>query len=154
MLDGPEFLHDANRPRPGHDSYRRTIENLTWAREVLGADRISAVMTTTARSLDHPQAIVDEYVRLGFPSIFLRSVSPYGFAVRTGEAARYETREFVRFYQQALERVIEVNRRGVRLVEVYARILLAKMLTPFATGYVDLQSPAGAGRAIRSCASC
>jgi len=31
------------------------------------------------------------------------------------------------------------------MVEIYARILLTKILTPFATGYVDLQSPAGAG---------
>jgi radical SAM protein with 4Fe4S-binding SPASM domain len=31
------------------------------------------------------------------------------------------------------------------LAEVYAKILLTKMLTPYSTGFVDLQSPAGAG---------
>src|ERR1022692_1157255 len=30
-------------------------------------------------------------------------------------------------------------------LEIYAKILLTKILTPYATGYVDLQSPAGAG---------
>ena len=30
-------------------------------------------------------------------------------------------------------------------MEVYAQLLLRKMLTPFPTGYVDLQSPAGLG---------
>ena len=30
-------------------------------------------------------------------------------------------------------------------MEVYTQILLQRILTPFATGYVDLQSPAGAG---------
>ena len=30
-------------------------------------------------------------------------------------------------------------------MEVYAQLLLQKMLTPFPTGYVDLQSPAGLG---------
>ena len=40
---------------------------------------------------------------------------------------------------------IELNREGTRIVEIYAQILLTKILTPYATGYVDLQSPAGAG---------
>jgi radical SAM protein with 4Fe4S-binding SPASM domain len=31
------------------------------------------------------------------------------------------------------------------MVEIYAQILLTKILTPYATGYVDLRSPAGAG---------
>jgi hypothetical protein len=38
-----------------------------------------------------------------------------------------------------------VNRSGRFFVEGYAKLLLTKMLTPFATGHVDLQSPAGAG---------
>jgi hypothetical protein len=65
--------------------------------------------------------------------------------VRTGESLRYETREFLAFYKSALERIIEINRAGIDFVEVYAQILLTKILTPFATGYVDLQSPTGAG---------
>jgi radical SAM protein with 4Fe4S-binding SPASM domain len=31
------------------------------------------------------------------------------------------------------------------MIEVYAKILLTKVLTPYPTGYVDLQSPFGAG---------
>src|SRR6185436_16477034 len=34
-LDGPEELHDANRPRPGNDSHARTIANIRRAREAL-----------------------------------------------------------------------------------------------------------------------
>ncbi|HSS77990.1 MAG TPA: His-Xaa-Ser system radical SAM maturase HxsB [Thermoanaerobaculia bacterium] len=144
-LDGPELIHNSNRPRKGNDSHAITIRNLARAREALGHDRVSAVMTTTKLSLGHPREIVDEYVRQGFGSIFLRSISPYGYAVRTGEALRYETSEFLSFYKAALQRIIEVNREGRDLVEVYAQILLTKMLTPFPSFYVDLQSPAGAG---------
>lgn len=144
-LDGPQHVHDANRPRKGNDSHARVLRNLERAREVLGPDRVSAVMTTTRLSLDHPREIVDEYVRLGFDSIFLRAISPYGYAVRTGEALRYETTQFLAFYKAALAHIIEINRSGIDLVEVYAQILLTRMLTPFATGYVDLQSPAGTG---------
>src|SRR6185437_1088414 len=39
--------------------------------------------------------------------------------------------------------IIEANLRGYRLVEIYAKILLTKILTPWGTGYVNLQSPAG-----------
>jgi uncharacterized protein len=144
-LDGPELLHNANRPRPGNDSYRVAVENIGRARAALGDDRVSAVMTTTERSLGLPREIVDEYVRLGFRSIFLRSISPYGFAVRTGLAARYAIDEFLAFYRTALDHILELNRRGTACKEIYAEILLRKMLTPFPTGYVDLQSPAGAG---------
>ncbi len=144
-LDGPAFLHDANRPRPGRNSHEITVRNLERVRASLGHDRISAVMTTTERSLSHPREIVDEYVRLGFDAIFLRSISPYGFAVRTGEALRYQIDQFLAFYREALDHIVELNRSGVDFVEIYAQIFLTRMLTPFATGYVDLQSPAGAG---------
>lgn len=142
-LDGPAFVHDVNRPRKGRDGHRLVTENVARLREALGRDRVSAVMTTTELTLGHPRAVVDEYVRLGFDAIFLRPISPYGFAVRTGEAARYESDRFLTFYREALDHVLEVNRRGYDLAEVYAQILLTRMLTPFATGYVDLQSPAG-----------
>lgn len=144
-LDGPEYVHNANRPRKGNDSHALTIRNLERVRRVLGHDRVSAVMTTTKLSLQHPREIVDEYVDQGFDCIFLRPISPYGFAVRTGEALRYETEEFLTFYKRALGHIIELNRSGVDFVEVYAQILLRKILTPFSPGYVDLQSPAGAG---------
>ena len=56
-LDGPAWLHNANRPRPGGDSHERVIRNLGVARAALGRDRVSALMTTTTRSLDVPQEI-------------------------------------------------------------------------------------------------
>ena len=40
---------------------------------------------------------------------------------------------------------MDINRKGYDLAEVYTKILLTKILTPYGTGYVDLQSPAGAG---------
>jgi uncharacterized protein len=144
-LDGPAFIHNANRARKGNDSYEITVRNLDRVRRALGHDRVSAIMTTTKLSLEHPEEIVDEYVRQGFHGVFLRSISPYGFASRTGEAVRYEMAEFVAFYKKALDHIIEVNRAGIDFLEVYAQILLTKVLTPFATRYVDLQSPAGAG---------
>ncbi len=144
-MDGPAFIHNANRPRPGNDSHQMTVRGIARVREIVGPDRVSAIMTTSRLSLDHPEAIVDEYVRLGFDHIFLRPISPYGFAVRTRHRTGYEVQRFLDFYRRALTHVIEINRGGQFLVEDYASILLTKILTPFPTGYVDLQSPAGAG---------
>lgn len=144
-LDGPEFIHNANRPRPDNDAYRLTVDGIHRVRNSLGADKIAATMTTTKLSLAHPVAIVDEYVAQGFSSIFLRPLSPYGFAARTHKATGYEIDAFLDFYRTALDHIIQLNQRGTRIVEVYSQLLLTKILTPFATGYVDLQSPAGAG---------
>jgi His-Xaa-Ser system radical SAM maturase HxsB len=144
-LDGPAFIHDTNRPRRGGHSHEVTIRQLARAREALGHDRIAALMTATPLSLQHPREIIDEYVKHGFDSVFLRWISPYGFAVRTGLAYEYAVEEYLEFYKTGLDYIIELNRQGTTLVEVYTQILLRKILTPFPTGYVDLQSPAGAG---------
>jgi|SRR5579863_2937264 len=144
-LDGPEFIHNANRPRPGGNSYEVAIASIKRARQALGADRVAALMTTTQLSLQHPIEIIDEYVRRSFHTIFLRPISPYGFAVRSGKRTGYDVEAFLEFYKTGLNHIVELNRTGYNLVEIYTRILLQKILTPDGTGYVDLQSPSGAG---------
>jgi uncharacterized protein len=52
-LDGPAFLHNKNRPRPGNDSYERAIDGIERGRRILGYENVAALMTTTAASLDH-----------------------------------------------------------------------------------------------------
>lgn len=144
-LDGPAFIHNGNRRRPGGNSYELAVQNIDRARQIMGRQHVAAVMTTTRLSLDYPKEIVDEYVRLGFRSIFLRPISPYGFAVKTQAKIGYESERFLEFYKTALTHILMLNRQGVDLAEAYAKILLTKILTPFPTRYVDLQSPAGAG---------
>ena len=144
-LDGPAALHNANRPRPGADSHARALSGIARIRERLGPTRVSALMTSTAESLTQPEAIIDEYAAQGFTSIFLRPISPYGFAVKTAARTGYEAQAFVEFYQRGLTHVLALNRRGVPMREEYSALLLRRMLTPFPTRYVDLQSPAGLG---------
>jgi len=144
-LDGPAHVHNSNRPRPGNDSYELAIRGIERVRQALGFERVSAIMTTSRSSLEYPEAIVDEYVAQGFDHIFVRHISPYGFAVRTRKRTGYELPAFLDFYKRALAHILEINRTGRFLVEAYAQTLLTKILTPFPAGYVDLQSPAGAG---------
>jgi len=80
--------------------------------------------------------------------IFLRPLSSYGFAKRNQAHLGYPLSAFSDFYSRGLERVLHWNRQGVELREVYASILLNKVLSPFDSGYVDLQSPTGAGLSV------
>jgi His-Xaa-Ser system radical SAM maturase HxsB len=144
-LDGPANLHNRNRPRPGGDSHQRAVEGISRVRHVLGRDQISAVMTTTAGSLTRVREIIDEYLRLDFGGIFLRPLSPYGFAMKTKWFASYDGARWLDFYFEGLDYIIDLNKRGVPFTEFYASMILAKMLTPFQPGYVDLMSPAGIG---------
>ncbi len=141
-LDGPKFIHDKNRHKPHASSYDLTIDGIRRVRETLGFDQVSALMTTTTLSLNYPKEIVDEYVGLGFDGIFLRNISPYGFALKA-KSASYQTDNFINFYKIALDHILEYNFSGKFFREDLATIFLTKMLTPFNVGFVDLQSPAG-----------
>jgi His-Xaa-Ser system radical SAM maturase HxsB len=144
-LDGPSDLHDVQRPTRGGGSHGRTIEAIRRAREVLGPNSVAALMTTTPASLRRVEEIVDEYVRQEFHSIFLRSISPYGFAARTSLVRRYGAEDWIRFYKTGLAHVLHINESGYPLREEFTAILLQKMFSPSGTTYVDLQSPAGIG---------
>ena len=139
-LDGPEFLHNSNRGKT--DSYRKVLAGIAKARESLGFDMVSPLQTTSVQALQYPIEIIDEYVKLGFKGIFLRALNPYGLASYNQDWIKY-TDDFISFYKNAFEHIIEINRHGTFFMEEFAAIILRKMLTPFCTGFVDLQSPAG-----------
>lgn len=147
-IDGPSWLHNKNRPTPTRDAYERTVAGIELARHAIGADCVSALMTTTRESLPHATSIVDEYVKLGLNDIFLRPLSSYGFAKRNQALLGYSLPRFADFYERAVERVLHWNRQGVELREIYGTIILNKILCTFDSGYVDLQSPTGAGSSV------
>lgn len=147
-IDGPPSLHNKNRPVPGRYSHERTITGIAMAREHIAPGCVSALMTTTKASLAMPEAVVDEYVRLGFDEIFVRPMASHGFAKRNEAHLGYFLGAYFAFYERCLERVLWWNKQGVPLRESAAAIWLNKLLSPFDSGYVDLQSPTGAGSAV------
>jgi His-Xaa-Ser system radical SAM maturase HxsB len=144
-LDGPAELHNRNRPRQGRDSHQRAVDGINRARAALGFHRVGALMTTTAASLGQVRDIIDEYVRMDFGGIFLRPLSPYGFAIKTKFYQSYDQGRWLNFYFEGLDYIIDLNRAGHDFIEHYAAMVLKKMLTPSQTSYVDLMSPAGIG---------
>ena len=144
-LDGPEDLHNRNRPRPGKDSYSRFVEGLQKARDKLGYDAVSALMTTSPASLTRVRDIIDEYLKHDLDGIFLRHLSPYGFAIKTKSYDAYNVDRWLEFYREGLDYIVDLNKQGVRFTEHFASLLLTKMFTSNDPGFVDLMNPSGAG---------
>lgn len=144
-LDGTKPLHDKHRIlRAGGSAYDLFTRNLYLAREIVGEDNVDALMTTTASSLRKFPEVIDEYIAQGFSGIFIRSLNPYGFAAEQANTLGYGMQEFVEEYTEALQHILRINRTRF-FPEHFATILLSRILTPFSTGFVDLQSPAGTG---------
>ncbi len=144
-LDGPADLHNRNRLRPGNNSYELAVKDIRAAQSALGPDRVAALMTTTEASLDRVEAIIDEYVGLGLDGIFLRPLSPYGFAVKTKQIKKYDANQWLDFYRRGLAYILDINRAGTQFFEFYTLLLLRRMFSDRPIGYVDLRSPAGIG---------
>ncbi|MFH1723465.1 MAG: His-Xaa-Ser system radical SAM maturase HxsB [Elusimicrobiota bacterium] len=151
-LDGPADVHNANRVFTGGDSHDRVVRWLRRFQEAAdgGLDgkrhfKPGALMSTTRLSLGHAERIVDEYVRLGLPGIFVRQLNPIGYARRKWEKVGYTADEFLAFYREMLDHILEVNRGGTVFYERAALTMLTKILLLQDPGYVDMRSPSGSG---------
>ena len=85
-----------------------------------------------------------EYVRLGLEDIFFRPLSPLGFAKEVWDKIGYDAAEFGKFYLRALEYVLKLNAKGVKIREKMAVIMLEKIVNFTEPGYLDARCPCGA----------
>ena len=145
-LDGTKELHDCNRKsRVLESSYDAFVENSQKVKKYIGEDGCSPLLTISKSNLHKLKQVIDEYVKQGFNSVFLRALNPYGNAVVNKEELDYSTEEFVEVYKEALDYIIKLNKKGINFTECFTALLLSRILSPFSTGFVDLQSPSGAG---------
>jgi len=151
-LDGPKEVHDHNRKLLKSSAYDQTVKwmkRIDDAYQSKGLDpnlyHVEALLTVTRKTLDFPTQVIDEYVALGRKAIFLRSLNPFGFAIQTFKQIGYTAEEFIDFYVKAVDYMIDLNRRGVEILERTAAILLTKILSGYDPNYLDLRSPCGAG---------
>lgn len=151
-VDGPAALHNRQRILAGGDSFGRSedwIRRLNRAYRDRGLDprlyHVEALLTTTRETLEHAREVVDTYVALGCGAVFLRPMDPFGFARKTGERIGYSPREFVAFYREATDYILELNLAGQEIVERFAAIFLTKILVGEDPNYLDVRSPCGAG---------
>ena len=148
-LDGPRELHDFNRP--GERSFDEVVRWIRWFNERYVEDgrdpllwHVDALATVTRKSFDHLDGILALYAELGIRNVHLRPLNPFGFARPAWERIGYSIEEYLAFYERALDRILELNREGIELMEGTAAVFLAKLLTPDDPNYVDIRSPCGA----------
>jgi His-Xaa-Ser system radical SAM maturase HxsB len=151
-LDGPQDLHDANRPFGQQSSHAETVrwmERINQGYVDRGLDpslyHVEALLTVTRQSLARGRDIVDEYVRRGLKAVFVRPLNPFGFAQKTAARVGYTTAEYLDFYRGVLDHIIDLNRNGTEMLERLATIFLYKILTGGDPNYLDIRSPCGAG---------
>jgi His-Xaa-Ser system radical SAM maturase HxsB len=151
-LDGPASLHDHNRPLHGGGSFQRTVAGMdafaaAYRKRKLDPSLayVNALVTVSRGSLSQPEAIVDEYVRLGQKVVHLRPLNPFGMGRRIWNREGYTAEEFLQFYFRALDHIIALNRKGVEMSEKMASLMLTRILTDQDPNYADLRSPCGAG---------
>ncbi|XOB40294.1 MAG: His-Xaa-Ser system radical SAM maturase HxsB [Candidatus Nealsonbacteria bacterium] len=152
-LDGPEELQNRNRPLLNGNGYRLTT---SWINKIKKDEQdkakkghtcyyLSALATISRFSLKYPKEIIDEYVKWGFRGIHLRPLSFLGFSGGPAkEKIGYSPEEFMEFWREAMDYIIEINVRGKLFYERGVRIMLTKILTDRDPGFLDLRSPCGA----------
>ena len=106
--------------------------------------RVEALPTITRPSLTRWKEIVDQFVEVGCRAIFLRKLDPFGFAAKSAKTLGYSMDEFLEFYANAVDYIIELNRQGVQVMERHAAIMLNKILADEEPNYLDLRIPGGA----------
>ena len=151
-IDGPEHIHDKQRRLPGLSAHRAAttwIKRINDAYREMGLDdtlyHVEALLTTTAETLPNWKAVVDTYVSLGCRALFLRPVDPFGFADKTGHRVEYPRGQYLEFYRQAVDYMLELNRQGIQILERFAAIFLTKILGGEDPNFLDIRNPCGAG---------
>lgn len=144
-LDGPAEVHNLNRPflHSGSGMYYAVDRKIKELHEK--SVSIGAIQTTTQYSLSKHKEIVDEYVKRGMDSIFIRPLTPLGMAADRWNEIGYTPEEFCGFYNNCIDDIIEINKKGYFLSEGHARIFLKKILRQYSENYMDLRSPCGGG---------
>lgn len=143
-LDGNSNLQNTNRPFGAQDSYAEWKKNYTKLVQVLGQN-IGAIQTTTRASLNQHREIVDEYLANGMNRLFLRPLTPLGYAKSRWEKIGYSAEDFLEFYENTLDYILQKNKEGFTISEGHAVIFLDKILNHRAGNYTELRSPCGAG---------
>jgi His-Xaa-Ser system radical SAM maturase HxsB len=151
-LDGPEKLHNKNRIFHEGNSYKITKKWIKYFKDKHDAQKNekyrifkpSALLTVSRSSLNSFKEIIDEYVDSGFESLFIRALSPIGYARAAWKTIGYNSAEFLDFYRKSLDYIISLNKKGVKIKEKGAELLLRKILKAEDPGFLDLRCPCGA----------
>ncbi|MGM5488448.1 MAG: radical SAM protein [Nanobdellota archaeon] len=134
-LDGPESIHNTNRPP---DSHKETVKWIRYFQEKRYP--INAGLVITRNSIGKGKEIVNEYLELGLRWIKLRPADPTGKALQNPIVPTAE--EYIGFWTETIEYLLEMNKRTF-LPDRHTYYILTKLYNRPAY-YSELASPCGA----------
>jgi His-Xaa-Ser system radical SAM maturase HxsB len=140
-LDGNAVVQNTNRPILNGDSHKIISDRIESLRN--NNISLSAIQTTTRLSMNYGKEIVDEYIKFGFHNIFIRPLTPLGFADENWKQIGYKPADFITFYKMVLEYILDKNMEGIRISEGHASIFLRKIIQHDSQNYMELRSPCG-----------
>jgi His-Xaa-Ser system radical SAM maturase HxsB len=141
-LDGSAVIHNQNRILPNGDSFEHVRDAVIRLQDQLGKKRVATVTTVTDALIKHPEALIEAHIELGLTDMFVRPISPYGFA-GTQATASDTMSDYMAFYERLFDEVMHCNRAGTPLTEHSAAIHMKRALNPGFNQYADLKSPGG-----------
>jgi uncharacterized protein len=134
-LDGNETVHNKNR-----QDYRQTA---IWLEKIKRRTNINAMLLITRNSIGYEKEIVDEYLRLGLPGIWLKPVNRLGCAKQNWEKIGITPEEYLESWKKALDYIVKINAKQ-QFIENSVTIILKKILLKDCYNFADMQSPCGA----------
>lgn len=145
-LDGDEITHNHNRS--GYEG--NSFEQVTYWIKRVDAEKkkrkmgwVWALLTVTKETLSKNRKIIDTYIGLWISGIFLRWLNPYGFAASDMETLAYEREQWIDFFKDSLDYIIELNKKGVKFSEYMTVIYLQKIFNSRDPNFMDIRSPSG-----------
>lgn len=149
-LDGDQITHNSQRIWKEGDSYQNVTH---WIRRITeesikrwaGEDfRVGALTTWTKTSIKNYKKIIDTYKELGLQTIGFRWLNPYGFALADREKMEFSYEEFMDFYRDGMDYLLELNKSWYFMREMISCVYLQKILSHENAGsFMDIRSPSG-----------
>lgn len=146
-LDGPDFLHNKNRPSNSYSLVIKWINKINSEYKKNKSDKIvNALLTITKESLNYYKEIIDEYVLLKIPKIHIRFLNNLGDARNEWNTISYTSDEFMEFWRKSVKYIDEINKKAKKTIisERMLDIINTKVTKDYDPNYLDLRSPCGA----------
>lgn len=145
-LDGPEKIHNTNRPfKSKKGSYKIACDWIKKTEDL--KNKIVALPTLTKKSLEGIEGIVDEYIKNKLNSVHFRGLSYLGKSAeeRNKKEIGYSSEEFIYAWKRGMDYIIQKNFDGIDIRERGTVIMLEKIFKKSGSTFLDLRSPCGAG---------
>lgn len=149
-LDWNEETHNFNRTYSWWNSFElaiKWIKYINWKIQKDWALRdkmwpsMWAALTVTRKTIENWKECIDTYTSLNMKEIWWRPLNQFGFWEKSFSTLWYSAEEFIESYEKVFYYILDLNKKWVKIREVYASIFLKKILDSFDPNYVDTRSP-------------